>query len=239
MEPGLAPFESSIAERYHEETKYSEASIRRDSTLPRPDWARQPSPFKRIDGARIVLPTEGIPIVRRGGAPDEPFARAPAGHLDLFRLSRMLWHTNGCTRLVRIGGTIQHFRAAPSAGAMYPTEIYVAIRDVPGIEPGIYDYVVLEHALALVARQAVHDLADDPVEEDAAGGTGLSNETMYASRCRGAVPGRSGEDSGCRVWGEVERPVQGEVKQLQDVSDNLIKHGTTSQTLFNASPFFL
>lgn len=150
MEPGLAPFESSIAERYHEETKYSEASLRRDAGQGPPDWGRQPSPFKQIDGKRILLPTEGLPIVRRSGAEDSTFTHAPSGRPDLYRLSRVLWHTNGCTRIVKMGGMIHHFRAAPSAGAMYPTEVYVAVRDVPGIAPGIYDYLVLEHALVLV-----------------------------------------------------------------------------------------
>ncbi|MCG3134829.1 MAG: hypothetical protein HMLKMBBP_02231 [Planctomycetes bacterium] len=148
----LAPFESSIAERYHEETKYSEASLRREAeTRPQLVWDRQPVPFKRYGGPRILLPVEGLPLSRDGRA-DPPFPRRPRGAIDLGVLSRLLWHTNGCTRVVRMGGSFHHFRAAPSAGAMYPTELYVAVRDVPGIDPGVYDYQVLDHSLVRAAE---------------------------------------------------------------------------------------
>ncbi len=155
----LAPFESSIAERYHEETKYSEEGLRREAErqLP-PDWTAPPIPFKQYDGPRILLPSDGLPIERRGG--DPPISGPPTqdGSLDLARLSRILWHTNGCTRIVGVqGGGVHHFRAAPSAGGMYPTEVYVTIRDVAGVPSGIYDYQLLDHSLALV-REA------DPTE---------------------------------------------------------------------------
>jgi len=42
------------------------------------------------------------------------------------------------------------FRAAPSAGALYPIEIYPVVRSVEGVKPGIYHYHVLSHALELI-----------------------------------------------------------------------------------------
>jgi SagB-type dehydrogenase family enzyme len=38
-------------------------------------------------------------------------------------------------------------RAAPSAGALYPTEISVATRGVPGLVDGVHDYQVKDHSL--------------------------------------------------------------------------------------------
>ncbi|MCE9635469.1 MAG: SagB/ThcOx family dehydrogenase [Planctomycetes bacterium] len=146
----LAPFESSIAERYHEETKYSTDSLRREAAAAIPmDWTRQPVPFKRYEGQRVLLPTAGLPLVRRGLLGAEDDASGP-GVMDFGRLGRILWNTNGCTRIVQMVGTVQHFRAAPSAGAMYPTEIYVATHGVPGIADGVHDYQVLDHSLARV-----------------------------------------------------------------------------------------
>jgi SagB-type dehydrogenase family enzyme len=161
---GLAPFESSIAERYHEETKYSEDGLRRDAVrFGHPDPARRPTPFKQFDGPRVLLPTEGLPLQRPGQKSARATDHAPPGRMDLAKLGRLLWHTNGCTRIDEHPWGVHHFRAAPSAGGMYPTEVYVAVRDMPGLAAGIYDYQVLDHSLALVhaadALAALHGAA--------------------------------------------------------------------------------
>jgi SagB-type dehydrogenase family enzyme len=146
----LAPFESSIAERYHEETKYSEEGLRREAaSKPQLDWSAQPVPFHHLEGDRLLLPSEGIPI-QRPGVEIESLPSAPEGRVDFERLARVLWFTNGCTRIVRMPGGMHHFRAAPSAGAMYPTEMYVVVRDVPGLDPAAYDYQILDHSLVKV-----------------------------------------------------------------------------------------
>jgi SagB-type dehydrogenase family enzyme len=156
---GLAPFESSIAERYHEETKYSEGSLLRaeQAALPH-NLMRQPSPFKTLDGPRILLPTQGLPLERRGSRASAFEDYAPPGHMDLAKLARILWHTNGCTRITQQAAGIHVLRAAPSAGGLYPTEVYVAVRGIPGLEAGIYDYQVLDHTLVIVRP-------DDPMPQ--------------------------------------------------------------------------
>lgn len=147
----LAPFESSVAEHYHEETKYTEQSLRDGARRhPQPDWSRPPVPFRVIEGPRYLLPSEGLPIERRGSVPPEPPRGRSEFDVDLYRLSRLLWHTNGCTRIVQHASGVHHFRAAPSAGAMYPTEVYVALTDIRGIDDGIYNYQILDHSLARV-----------------------------------------------------------------------------------------
>jgi SagB-type dehydrogenase family enzyme len=161
---GLAPFESSIAERYHEETKYTEGGLQRDALrFGPPDPALRPSPFKQLDGPRVLLPTDGLPIQRTAGRPVRAPEHAPPGRVDLAKLARLMWLTNGCTRIEEHEWGVQHYRAAPSAGAMYPTEVYVAVRGMPGLSPGIYDYQILDHSLALVhaadASSALHGAA--------------------------------------------------------------------------------
>jgi len=62
--------------------------------------------------------------------------------LCLSHLSQVLWAAQGLTGPGRL-------RAAPSAGATYPLEVFVLIgRDgVEGLDPGIYHYNVKNHSL--------------------------------------------------------------------------------------------
>jgi len=63
------------------------------------------------------------------------------------QLSQILWAAYGITEprpnpLLRGG-----LRTAPSAGALFPLEIYVAVGNVKGIETGLYKYVSQEHKI--------------------------------------------------------------------------------------------
>jgi len=64
--------------------------------------------------------------------------------LSLSQLSQVLWSAQGITHA-------QGLRAAPSAGATYPLEVYVFVGQggVEGLEPGIYHYNVENHSLNL------------------------------------------------------------------------------------------
>jgi SagB-type dehydrogenase family enzyme len=57
--------------------------------------------------------------------------------------SQLLWATQGITH-ESVGF---EFRAAPSAGALYPVETYLVIHNVEEIESGIYHYGVQNHEL--------------------------------------------------------------------------------------------
>lgn len=57
-------------------------------------------------------------------------------------LGQLLWAAQGVTG--SDGG-----RAVPSAGALYPLELYVLIRNVASLTPGIYRYQVGRHGLLL------------------------------------------------------------------------------------------
>ncbi|GAK55613.1 nitroreductase family protein [Candidatus Vecturithrix granuli] len=74
--------------------------------------------------------------------------------LTLSEVSQLLWAAQGVTDL-RMG-----FRTAPSAGALYPLEIYAVIGNVSGLAAGIYKYEPHAHALAhLRAGDVRQDLA--------------------------------------------------------------------------------
>jgi SagB-type dehydrogenase family enzyme len=61
--------------------------------------------------------------------------------LTLSELSQLLWAAQGIT-------TPRGFRTAPSAGALFPIEIYVASGNVTDLPAGIYKYNYRDHTLS-------------------------------------------------------------------------------------------
>ena len=59
------------------------------------------------------------------------------------QVSQILWAAYGIT-------SDRGFRTAPSAGALYPLEIYIVIGNVEGIAPGVYLYIAEEHKIIRV-----------------------------------------------------------------------------------------
>ncbi|MFH1639348.1 MAG: SagB/ThcOx family dehydrogenase [Chloroflexota bacterium] len=63
--------------------------------------------------------------------------------LTLKEVSQLLWAAQGITDAVGL-------RTAPSAGALYPLEVYPVVGNVIGISPGIYRYQPQGHELILI-----------------------------------------------------------------------------------------
>jgi SagB-type dehydrogenase family enzyme len=135
---------SEAAARFHERTKHTWQRLRAGS---RPlDWANHPFPFKLYPDLEPlplprVLPESELPAadVLSGHVP----APASAKGLELADLARLLFFSAGVTRLIR--GML--FRAAPSAGALYPTEVYAVCGPVAGLRAGVYHFEPAEFAL--------------------------------------------------------------------------------------------
>jgi SagB-type dehydrogenase family enzyme len=64
--------------------------------------------------------------------------------LTLADLSQLLWAAQGIR-------TPEGFRTAPSAGALYPLEVYAVVGRVENLAPAIYRYQALNHSLTRVA----------------------------------------------------------------------------------------
>jgi SagB-type dehydrogenase family enzyme len=69
------------------------------------------------------------------------YAEAP---LSLEELSFLLWATQGVKKLIPGSAT---FRTAPSAGARHALETYLLLNRVESLDPGLYWYSALRHAL--------------------------------------------------------------------------------------------
>ena len=107
------------------------------------DWSRQPGQFKTYPELQSVeLPGPGP----TPGRVEQAERAGRAARLDLKLMSGLLFHGGGVT-LVRRG---QPYRAAASAGALYPIEIYPALAGLPGLADGLYHYSPFDHSLTLI-----------------------------------------------------------------------------------------
>jgi len=116
-------------------------------SLPRPRYQSQTSVEQALSRRRSVRDFRDRPLV-------------------LSELSQLLWAAQGITH--RSG-----YRAAPSAGALYPLDVYVLAGNITGIEVGTYKYLPHEHSLLHHAsgdkRMALRQAAlDQPAVSSAA-----------------------------------------------------------------------
>jgi SagB-type dehydrogenase family enzyme len=128
------------ARNYHATTKHSYTSVRTDAHYL--DWDNRPMPYKLYpEVSGLALPRDlslaRVPALEAIAAGDVPDA---GGELTLDALTRILFCADGLTRRTRVGGEDYHFRAAPSAGALYPIEIYAAVAETGELEQGLYHF---------------------------------------------------------------------------------------------------
>lgn len=78
-----------------------------------------------------------------------------ADPLTLEELSQLLWAGQGIT-------SDDGLRAAPSAGALYPVELRIVVKNVTDLKPGLYSYQPQGH---LLTSALIYDLEDIPDED--------------------------------------------------------------------------
>jgi SagB-type dehydrogenase family enzyme len=136
--------------RYHERTKHHFNSYARGPG--QLDWANQPNPFRRYEGAPLIR----LPLL---GPEDEPLSpryedlyatgSVPSAPLTMRSLSRLFQYALAISAWKEAGGTRWALRCNPSSGNLHPTEAYLLIDALPGLgdAPGLYHYTPQEHGL--------------------------------------------------------------------------------------------
>jgi SagB-type dehydrogenase family enzyme len=126
----------SIAEYYHERTKYDPQTIASKSKGL--DWSQQPYPFKEY---KIGQTFDLKPYLSRQTVPQKgDFWR---------RISRILGCSYGLTAKIATMGSPLYLRSAPSAGGLYPAEVYLISRGTEFLPAGLYSYQGQSHSLLL------------------------------------------------------------------------------------------
>ena len=138
--------ELSIGERFNYETSLTWRGVIGDLFRSKP---KKPPQYKDYPEAKVTkLPEpdyQGIPLeeaieMRRS---TRNYSRKS---ITLSQLSQLLFSAQGITGKSHN----HHLRTVPSAGALYPFEIYVIANNIEDLLQGIYHYSVLNHTLELI-----------------------------------------------------------------------------------------
>ncbi len=125
---------------YHWATAYDPLEMKGH----RLDWANQPSVYKHVEG----LPSVTLPDIRavtgaEGSLNDKPSRDVRSiTEPSLVDLARMLRYGYGITARRSYPTGVYEYRSVPSAGALYPCELYAACHGVDGLSDGLYHYEV-------------------------------------------------------------------------------------------------
>jgi SagB-type dehydrogenase family enzyme len=130
---------------YHERSKHH---LNRYAPGPgRLDWANQPNPFRRYEGAeRIELPLLAVDLETRYNALRRGRMPAPQA-LNLDSIGMLFELSLGISAWKAYGETIWALRCNPSSGNLHPTEGYLVTGGVTGLAAGVYHYASCDHVL--------------------------------------------------------------------------------------------
>jgi SagB-type dehydrogenase family enzyme len=135
----------SIAQSYHHRTKYDPETINTKGQTSL-DWSQQPLPFKEYKiGATVDLK----PYLKDGDAERAAGRGSDASPERQWwqRLSRLLHRSYGLTAMIQTPMGPHYLRSAPSAGGLYPAEVYLISRGTPWLAAGLYNYQAMSHTL--------------------------------------------------------------------------------------------
>ena len=121
------------------------------------------TPLTKIDGEQFtyILPsplTDGTVSVEHALSNRRSHRNFTDEAISAEQLSQILWAAYGITSPVPDRPKLRGgFRTAPSAGGLYPFEIYVLVGKVTGVEAGLYKYISQEHKIVRVTGQDLRE----------------------------------------------------------------------------------
>lgn len=147
---------------YHVQTKHHFNRYAR--SLGYLDWANQPDPFRRFEGAQLIP----LPLLKPDEEPVSPpydaiYQRGvvPANPVSILTLSRVFELALGLSAWKKAGDMQWALRNNPSSGNLHPTEGYLVLPQMDGLDlkVGLYHYAPKEHGLELRAEFAADQMA--------------------------------------------------------------------------------
>ena len=155
----MSDLETEAARDYHESTKLAYINLRTKPPLYKT--------YRDIPAFRLPseFPSPETPTLVAVGGKGATTGPSPLG---LTGLAQILFYSAGLIRkaFLRSVGEV-HYRAAASAGALYPIDIYVVCRDVEGLEAGVYHFSAADFSLGQLRKgdfrgELARAAGDDP-----------------------------------------------------------------------------
>jgi len=159
------PVSVSLAQYYHQGCSYPNRF-----QLPGLTIQTRPAVYKSYPG-QVITP---LPTYREGQTISvlEAYQHWLSGQtsgsptLDLPALALLLYHTQGIRESLTRNNIVYDRRTAPSAGGLYPVNLYVLARQVSGLKPGLYYYDPKQASLILIREdlsvEALANMAGSP-----------------------------------------------------------------------------
>ena len=143
----MAEFKDNFGDGFQQKSKYVREKLPRHAL----DWSRKPKTFKSYPDAvkKINLPDpifdETIQFwnIIKNRHSTRKFTKEP---LSLMDFSLLLFGMSGLNRIFPQFS----FRTVPSAGGLFPIEIYPVINSVMNLQEGVYHYNIQNHSIELL-----------------------------------------------------------------------------------------
>ena len=138
----MANGDSQAAGAFHDATKLSYINL-----LTKPPLYKSYPGLTQIPLPQALPPEMPTLEAISGAGPGD--ASGDAAPLDLNGIAQVLHYSAGLIRkrVLAAAGEV-HYRAAASAGALYPIELYLVCGDLPGLAAGVYHYAPAKNALS-------------------------------------------------------------------------------------------
>lgn len=206
--------------KYHDSTSYDRQKMDGHYL----DWENQPSLYKKYPGI------DPLPLPEVDFGPGKNLfsllreSRNDAHqHIGIKDLSLILHLTYTLTARARHGAEYFYYRSAASAGALYPTEIYVAAHSISGLDNGLYHFSSGDHSLSLI-RENIQEGQIIRINQDQDDNTGTQGLAFFLT----GIIFRSS-------WKYRDRAYRYNLLDTGHVVENLILALKATKTHFNLS----